>query len=691
MSRDAVQTLAAFVLGALIWFAARRLAYRHRVRLFDEALDMGDPRRARAVVRLALARAQWFDRPWLTLLYVTAMFWEGEFDKALAIVRQVLNHREFSGLRGLLRALEIKCLLFAGHQGEARQLLGTHRDLLDATPSVGHFTTDAAALDAILRVEEGSADAATTLAALPEDDGNFERIVQLYRARLAEESVDRELGRAQLLAAADGGGELFIAQWARERYAALFGEPPRAEVSRRARRSTVLCHLREGLRVAALRRTAFANTTFGIDQVSLLALLNVAAALLLRCVDYRPRASFFTLAALTVTAPVLFVMVVSYIATRPLGGAQLLRHRKNPTLYVAGGFYAAMPVLLVAHFIATRAAEGGHARVLVAAALAGWSAAIAARLLRRVAGRPALGRVAAGCVVVAIGWVAPMHAVADMRLWFGDRDAGDRSPAPDLAGYYLDQADRLQAAEAALLPERPGVDDLYFLGIAAHGEDVFSSEVRAARALFDRRFDTSGRSLVLVNDPVERSLPAASKASLRHALRAIASRMNHDEDILFLFVTSHGSGAGLAIRPSSPLADPETLTPTELRELLDTSGIRWRVVIVAGCQSGVFIDALKNESSLVMTAASSDRASYGCTPGRPMTEFGRAVFAEQLAEQRSLARALARAIKVLGEREASNKLKQSTPLLHVGTAIAAKLESLERRISRTAEIPAAQP
>lgn len=678
--------LAAVVWAGLIWFIASRVAHHRRVRLIDDALDAGDPRRARAVARFALRRARWFDRPWLTLLYATALFWDGEFPRALLVTRAVLNDREFSGLRGLLRALEIKCVLLAGDHGEARELLNTHRALLDSTQSMGRITSDGAALDALLRVEEGDADAAAALAAIPDDDSDFARIVHWYRARVGDDA------RAELVAAADGGGDLFVARRARERYAVLFGEAPApGGIAPRVRRSTVLAHVREGLRLAALRRSAFSTAVFTVDQALALALLNVAIALLVRCVDYSPRAWFLTVAAFAVTAPVLFFAVVSYVATRPLAGGQVLRRRKHPTLHVAGSFYAAMPVLLVAYFIGTRAAEGRKAHLVIAAVLAAWSLAMVARLLRQVAGRPALIRIAAGCLVVAIGWLAPMHAVADMKLWFGEPDRAAASP-PDVAGYFLDQGDRLHAAEEALLPERAGVDDLYFLGIAAHGgEDVFSSEVRAARALFDRRFDTAGRSIALANDPGERSLPAVSTASIRHALRAIASRMNREEDILFLFVTSHGSDAGLAIRPSNRIAHMETLAPMQLRGLLDGAGIRWRVLVVAGCQSGVFIDALKTDSTLVMTAAASDRASYGCAPGRPMTEFGRAVFGEQLAEQQSLVRAFTKAIKVLGEREASNKLTPSAPILHVGAAIAVKLERLEHRLFAAAVVPAVQP
>jgi len=677
--REAALMFAALVWGALIWFIGTGVAYHRRVRLFDEALRRGEPRRARAVARIARSRARWFDRASLTLLHAAALYWYGEFEKALSTLRELRSDRDFGRVGGLACSLEIKCLIANGDHAEAHKRLRAERARLEAAPALGRITSDGDALDAILRCEEEGDRHA--LDALPTSAGDFDRVVHFHRARAAEQRGESERANAELLAAASGGGELFIARLARERLRLRGGPEPVPQDARSdARRPTVLSHIAQGLRLAALRRSAFASSTIAVDHVLVLALLNVALVVLLRFVDFAPRAWFFSVGAFALAAPVLFFVLASHLATRPLVGRQVLRRRKHPTLHLAGAFYAAMPALLVVHFALMRASDSRRWRTIVAVVVAAWSLAIAARVLRQVAGRPSIVRIAAGCAIVAGGWLLPMHAVAETRLWFGVPDRGAKSSA-DAASYFLEQADRLHAVEGALLPERPGVEDLFFLGVAAHGgEDVFSSEVRAARALFDRRFDTAGRSLVLVNDPVDRSVPAASSASIRHALRAIAARMNRDEDVLFMFVTSHGSDEGLAIRPSHRIADAEVLAPTQLRELLDASGIRWRVLVVAGCHSGVFMDALKTDATLVVTAAASDRASYGCAPGRPMTEFGRAVFGEQLAEQQSFAAALAKAIAVVAEREASHKLTPSAPLLHVGKDIAAKLERLEHRI-----------
>ncbi|MBI3343396.1 MAG: hypothetical protein HY028_00695 [Gammaproteobacteria bacterium] len=55
--------------------------------------------------------------------------------------------------------------------------------------------------------------------------------------------------------------------------------------------------------------------------------------------------------------------------------------------------------------------------------------------------------------------------------------------------------------KAKLLPERPGISDLYFVGMGSYAlQDVFMKEVRYIQRQFDERFDTRGRSVSLINN-----------------------------------------------------------------------------------------------------------------------------------------------------------------------------------------------
>ena len=101
----------------------------------------------------------------------------------------------------------------------------------------------------------------------------------------------------------------------------------------------------------------------------------------------------------------------------------------------------------------------------------------------------------------------------------------------------------LDDALAALTPSDPARINMYFLAIAGDGsQEVFRREVQFVRDEFDRRLGTQGRSIALINSRTAvESAPMATITSIGESLKTIASRMDREKDILFLFLTSHGS------------------------------------------------------------------------------------------------------------------------------------------------------
>ena len=206
------------------------------------------------------------------------------------------------------------------------------------------------------------------------------------------------------------------------------------------------------------------------------------------------------------------------------------------------------------------------------------------------------------------------------------------------------QKELLDKALASLQPREPGRINLYLLTVAGDAsQEVFRREVDFVQAEFARRFGTAGRSVSLINSRnTAASAPMATVTSIRQAVKAIAARMDRGQDILFLFLTSHGSREHeLTLNQNGiELAD---LGAKELGALLKESGIRWKVVVVSACYSGGFIDPLKDERTLVMTAARHDRRSFGCADENDFTYFGRALFKESLPKSRSFVEAFRRA------------------------------------------------
>ena len=90
--------------------------------------------------------------------------------------------------------------------------------------------------------------------------------------------------------------------------------------------------------------------------------------------------------------------------------------------------------------------------------------------------------------------------------------------------------------------------------------------------------------------------------------------MDRDRNTLFLFLTSHGDRGELAVQLAQ-VALPQ-LKPVQLKQMLDRSGIRNRVVVISACHSGSFIPVVADARTLVITAARGDRSSFGCEDRR---------------------------------------------------------------------------
>ena len=85
---------------------------------------------------------------------------------------------------------------------------------------------------------------------------------------------------------------------------------------------------------------------------------------------------------------------------------------------------------------------------------------------------------------------------------------------------------------------------------------------------------------------------------------------------------------------------------------MDRSGIRNRVIVISACYSGGFLDVLKDEYSLIMTAARRDRQSFGCGDTSVFTYFGEAYFVQALTREYSFIKAFYAAKRSIEQREA---------------------------------------
>jgi hypothetical protein len=324
----------------------------------------------------------------------------------------------------------------------------------------------------------------------------------------------------------------------------------------------------------------------------------------------------------------------------------------------------------------------GVAAVLGYAFLA-WGFATMLRALLVCSGWRGVRTAAAGGVLACL-FAAFVLVMPRPELWVPDvpETAAARPSIADEQVFHRQQR-LLDDAIAGLAPERPGVEDLYFVGVAPYSsQDVFARELAAVRRLFDERFGTTGRSIALVNSPATLGdTPIATATNLRAVLEQLGRVMNPEEDVLFLFITSHGDRRHELAFDLPPLQLAQ-LTPTALARMLGDSGIKWKVLVVSACYSGGFVEPLQDANTVVITAADARSSSFGCESGRDFTYFGRAYFDGALAQTFSFTEAFEAAKRAVTEQERAERLAPSSPQIFIGNAIRQKLAALERRLAR---------
>jgi Peptidase C13 family len=289
-----------------------------------------------------------------------------------------------------------------------------------------------------------------------------------------------------------------------------------------------------------------------------------------------------------------------------------------------------------------------------------------------------LGSIVAACLALLIA--APL---ANTRVCDGDtqaaycqpRDKAKEKTRPRAPKQSADAQQRalLKSAVGRLAPQRDGVTDLYTIGVAGWADqDVFVRELNGTIASLSKTLPVAGRVLRLVNQPgPKREAPVATRDTIAAAIRSVSELMAKDEDVLILFMTSHGTRGGFVLQlPGRPLVE---FAPRALARMLDGAGIRNRVVVVSACYSGAFVPPLANDNTIVITAADARSPSFGCAPGRDWTFFGDAFFNRSLRPGVDLQRAFDGARLIISEWESAENLSPSNPQAHFGPAVVEKL------------------
>src|SRR5262245_50490904 len=210
------------------------------------------------------------------------------------------------------------------------------------------------------------------------------------------------------------------------------------------------------------------------------------------------------------------------------------------------------------------------------------------------------------------------------------------------------------------------VEDAHRVSVVSFGlfgdQGVFRREATGAAQVVAGRFG-SGPVNVQYNS---KKGGGATIEALARSLQVAANGMGAESDVLFLILTSHGSPEGLAVK-AGRLA--QTLTPSDLAEMLARTRVRHKVVVISACYSGVFVPRLANPDVLVITAADADHPSFGCQDKANWTYFGDAFFNVALRQAKNLKDAFALARDLVQKRELREHFEPSNPLMAGGANV----------------------
>jgi len=250
---------------------------------------------------------------------------------------------------------------------------------------------------------------------------------------------------------------------------------------------------------------------------------------------------------------------------------------------------------------------------------------------------------------------------------------------------------RLSTALAQLEPQRPGIVDAYVVVAALDTDPVFDREAREAGRVLAGRFSARGRTIVLAEDEGnDRADAAGTPAHLATALARAAAVMDRDEYVLILYTTSHGSPhAGLNYK--HVVYGSGTITPPQLAAMLAAGGVRNRLVILQACFSGQFVPALATPRTVVATAASSMRSSFGCTADNDWTFFGHALINQAMRKPDTFVRQFRRAVVTIIGWEAKLGIAPSNPQINIGSETGAWLAALDARAGAVPSAPVGRP
>jgi hypothetical protein len=362
--------------------------------------------------------------------------------------------------------------------------------------------------------------------------------------------------------------------------------------------------------------------------------------------------------------------------------ATLITKRSSALLDIWVIFYNSYLFILIPYFILAAAQPEWLSDKLstsIDSLIAVWAFLIAFRIIFQAIDPPPIaGAIAAA--VIALSIYTFNENVYMYPFFYGNygetEEEEERFPLTSEELFSMQQ-DLVQKELEGFIPSKKGNVDIYGVSFGSYGyQDVFLKESKYVSERMKKVLGISNGVLTLINnEKVNEETPLANTTNLKQALNYIKSIIQPEEDIVMIFLTSHGSKkSGLSVSLNYRYS-MNNLSPEKFAEALEQSGIKNKIIIISACHSGIFIPELKDENTLIITASAENKQSYGCSDNAELTFFANAYFKQALDQTTDLVKAFEISKSLIEKREKDEDLSPpSDPQIFIGEHI---LQSLQ--------------
>lgn len=258
--------------------------------------------------------------------------------------------------------------------------------------------------------------------------------------------------------------------------------------------------------------------------------------------------------------------------------------------------------------------------------------------------------------------LAPLHATAQdaaLKLALTPQNAQAKAQSKQLLEQEFKVVQEQAQAQAQAGPR---------LWYAGFGFDSGTGAFRGDVDLTEKRIKAINPNILsykLDNQVQTRELdrPFAHLGSFQATFKHLGQQLR-DQDFVVVLLSSHGNVGYIANQIGSRRYGDIAAhhIKTVLQNLKDTPTI----IIISACFSGSLIPSLEAPNRIILTAASKDKASWGCSPLDQNTFFIDALLGDGFDPSLSLAANFEQTKLRVAKREEEGKLAASEPQIFIG-------------------------